>query len=540
MKKIKRSQSGLTKLILCAVLVLFVFFPFFVMVSNITADDIQRIFTSASFIPSLKTSVKSALITTCLSVSLGLALAFSIQRTNIRFKSALSILLILPMLIPSISHGMGLIVLFGTNGVIRNLFDLSGSIYGFPGMIVGSLLYSYPVAFLMLNDALKYEDYSPYEAAHVLGIPKRNCIVSITLPYLWRPLMSAFFTVFTMVITDYGIPLMIGGKNTTLAVMMYQEVLGQLDFGKGAVIGILLLVPAIVTFLFNFIFKSNAKMGYVTKEYVIKKNVLRDLGAYAVCAAALICIFSLFGAFSVVAFTEKYPFNMTPTFDNLLKMFTLRGDKYLLNSVIIAVCTALIGVAVAFVSAYMTSRLPSKSSRLLHLLSITTLTIPGIVLGLSYSMTFSGTFIYGTMAILILANLMHFFASPYQMMHNSLSKMNENLENVGLTLGISRLHIVLDVIIPQCKTTIIEMGSYFFVNSMITISAVSFLANVSTKPISLMIGQFEAQNNYECAAVISLIILVANVIVKAAVYCVSAASEKNKRGTAAKRSKKEI
>ena len=142
MKKIKRSQSGLTKLILCAVLVLFVFFPFFVMVSNITADDIQRIFTSASFIPSLKTSVKSALITTCLSVSLGLALAFSIQRTNIRFKSALSILLILPMLIPSISHGMGLIVLFGTNGVIRNLFDLSGSIYGFPGMIVGSLLYS--------------------------------------------------------------------------------------------------------------------------------------------------------------------------------------------------------------------------------------------------------------------------------------------------------------------------------------------------------------------------------------------------------------
>ena len=534
MKKIKHSQSGLTKLILCLVLVLFVFFPFFVMVSNITGDDIQRIFTSASFIPSLKTSLESALITTCLSVSLGLALAFSIQRTNIRFKSALSILLILPMLIPSISHGMGLIVLFGTNGVIRNLFDLSGSIYGFPGMIVGSLLYSYPVAFLMLNDALKYEDYSPYEAAHVLGIPKRNCIVSITLPYLWRPLMSAFFTVFTMVITDYGIPLMIGGKNTTLAVMMYQEVLGQLDFGKGAVIGILLLVPAIVSFLFNFIFKSNAKMGYVTKEYVIKKNVLRDIGAYAVCAVALICILSLFGAFSVVAFTEKYPFNMTPTFDNLQKMFTLRGDQYLLNSVIIAVCTALIGVAVAFVAAYMTSRLPSKSSRVLHLLSITTLTIPGIVLGLSYSMTFSSTFIYGTMAILILANLMHFFASPYQMMYNSLSKMNENLENVGLTLGISRLHVVLDVIIPQCKTTIIEMGSYFFVNSMITISAVSFLANVSTKPISLMIGQFEAQNNYECAAVISLIILVANVIVKAAVYCVSAASAKNKRGSATK------
>ncbi len=540
MKKIKRNQNGLTKMILCLVLILFVFLPFFIMVSNITADDIQRIFSSASFGPALKTSLQVALTTTCLSVSIGLVLAFCIQRTNIRFKNALSMLLIMPMLIPSISHGMGLIVLFGTNGIIKNLFDFSGSIYGFSGMIIGSLLYSYPVAFLMLNDTLKYEDYSPYEAAHVLGIPKRNRVLSITLPYLWRPLVSAFFTVFTMVVTDYGIPLMIGGKNTTLAVMMYQQVLGQMDFGKGAVIGVLLLIPAIVTFLFNFIFKNSSKMGYVTKEHVIKKNTFRDIGAYTVCGFALVCVLSLFGAFSVVAFTVKYPSNKTPTLDNLLTLFKLRGDQYLFNSVVIAVCTALIGVTVAFIAAYLTSRLPSKSSRLLHLLSITTLTIPGIVLGLSYSMTFSSTFIYGTMAILILANLMHFFASPYQLAYNSLSKMNENLENVGLTLGIKRVHIVLDVVIPQCKATIIEMASYYFVNSMITISAVSFLANYSTKPISLMIEQFQAQNNYERAAIISLIILVANIIVKTVVHCVSTASDRRNRSRKAKQVKKEI
>lgn len=496
------------------------------MVLNIEPDDIRRVFHSASFVPALKMSLLASFTTTCISVSIGLILAFAIQRTRIRMKGIFSVLLILPMLIPSISHGMGLVVLFGTNGVIRNWLDLQGTIYGFVGMVTGSVLYSYPVAFLMFNDVLKYEDSSPYEAAQVLGIPKKNHITAITLPYLRRPLISAVFTVFTMVVTDYGIPLMIGGKNTTLAVMMYQEVLGQLDFGKGSIIGILLLIPAVVTFAFNSLSKNNAKMGYVTKPFDIKKNALRDTAAYAACVVVLICIALLLGAFSIVAFTVKYPSNMTPTLANIGRMITLRGDEYLLNSFVIAVCVAIIGVVTAFITAYMTTRMPSKTSRVLHLFSITSLAIPGIVLGLSYSMTFSGSFIYGTMAILILANLMHFFASPYQLMYNSLSKMNENLENVGQTLGISRVRIVLDVIIPQCKSTIIEMISYFFVNSMMTISAVSFLANVSTKPISLMIGQFEAQNNYECAAVISLIILITNMLVKSIVYYANAISKK--------------
>ena len=88
------------------------------------------------------------------------------------------------------------------------------------------------------------------------------------------------------------------------------------------------------------------------------------------------------------------------------------------------------------------------------------------------------------------------------MMYNSLSKINENLEGVGHTLGISRGHMIIDVFIPQCKETMIEMFSYFFVNCMMTISAVSFLASTANKPVSLMINQFEAQMQLECAAVV--------------------------------------
>lgn len=520
--KFKRQLKGdAAKFLICVGFILFLFYPFAQMIAKITPDDFNNVVNSTTFVPAVLNTLKTAVTTTLISVPLGLLMAFAIQRTGIKFKTVWTVLLTLPMLIPSISHGMGLVVIFGTNGVLRNLLNINSTIYGFTGIIVGSVLYSYPVAFLMFNDVLKYQDSSPYEAAQVLGIPKFNMHMAITLPYLTKPLISAVFTVFSLVATDYGIPLMIGGKTTTLAVKMYQEVLGQLNFNKGGVIGLFLLIPAVLAFVVNTIIKSSGKLSFVTRPFDIKKRKIRDVVAYVFCGTVLLCVTLLFGAFATIAFSKRYPSNMTATFDHVRKMFALRGGTYLVNSLIIAVFVAAIGITVAFITAYMTSRMPSKMSSVLHLFSITSLAIPGMVLGLSYAMTFGGNFIYGTLAILILVNIMHFFASPYQMMYNSLSKMNENLESVGQTLGIGRVRMIFDVIIPQSRATMLEMFSYFFVNSMMTISAVSFLATVRTKPLSLMISQFEGQVLYECAAVVSLLILLSNVLVKILVYFIN-------------------
>jgi len=528
----RQLQSNSARLLICLGFILFLFYPFAHMVVNITPEDFNKVVNSVTFVPAILNTLKIAGTTTLISVPLGLLMAFAIQRTAIKMKTFWTVVLTLPMLIPSISHGMSLIVLFGTNGVLRNLFQIESTIYGFTGIIAGSVLYSYPVVFLMFNDVLKYQDSSPYEAAQVLGIPKFHTHMAITLPYLTKPLISAVFTVFSLVATDYGIPLMIGGKTTTLAVMMYQQVLGQLDFNKGGVIGLFLLIPAILAFVVNTVIKSGSKLSFVTTPFDIKKRKVRDGAAYAFRGMVSFCIVMLFGAFAAIAFSKRYPSNMALTFDHVKKMFALRGGTYLINSLIIAVFVAVIGIIVAFITAYMTARMPSKMSSVLHLFSITSLAIPGLVLGLSYAMTFGGSFIYGTLAILILANIMHFFASPYQMMYNSLSKMNENLESVGQTLGIGRVRMVLDVIIPQSRTTMLEMFSYFFVHSMMTISAVSFLSTVLTKPLSLLISQFEGQVLYECAAVVSLLIMLSNITVKILVYLINTYLVSGSRATA--------
>ncbi len=92
---------------------------------------------------------------------------------------------------------------------------------------------------------------------------------------------------------------------------------------------------------------------------------------------------------------------------------------------------------------------------------------------IAYMLFFKGSPLYGTIGILIMVNLAHFFASPYLMAYNALNKLNSSLEAVGQTLGIPHGHMALDVFLPQTTDTVVEMASYFFVNCMVTISAVT-------------------------------------------------------------------
>ena len=488
------------------------------MLSTMATVDVGAVLSTRKFSKALRQSLLVSITATGISVSLASLLSWAVARTNIKRKTVLNTLITVPMLIPSISHGMGLIIILGANGWLSRLIGLTSGIYGFWGIVIGSVMYSCPVAYLMLYDVLRYEDGTPYEAAEVMGLKTRDKFFSITLPYLRKPLISVVFATFTMIITDYGVPLMVGGKYMTLPVMMYQDVIGMLDFGKGSVIGMILLIPALIACVLDMANRDKGNTAFVGKPYGIRQNKRRDLIAKGIICLVVIAFFLPIGSFSILGFINKYPIDMRLSFSNASQAAHMGAWVYLRNSLIIAVVVSFLGTALALFNAYMTARNRTKLSYLLHLMSITSLAIPGIVLGLSYVMFFKGSIIYGTFAILFLVNSMHFFASPYLMAYNTFGKINENLEDVGSTMGLGRWTIIRDVLLPQTKSTVLEMMSYFFVNCMMTISAVSFLANVGDKPIALMIPQFEGQMQLECAAFVSLIILLVNIIMKFGVF----------------------
>ncbi|MDR0473949.1 MAG: ABC transporter permease subunit [Treponema sp.] len=517
-------MSGPVKIFIGIFLAFSLVFPLGNMLFNMAGTDIGAVFVSNQFREALRHSIVASGIVTLISIFFAWFFALAVVRSNMRFRNIFAVLGTVPMLIPSISHGMGLVILLGSNGILTRLFGLQGTIYGFWGIIAGSVLYAFPVAFLMLSDILVYEDDAPYEAAKVLGIPKANQFFSITFPYLRKPLISVIFAVFTLIFTDYGVPLTIGGRYTTLPVLMYQEVIGLLNFSRGSVIGSFLLIPALAAFLFDLFNKDKGNMNFTIQQRNIPNNRIRDWTAslYSMVVCSIIALPLVL--FAVLCFIKNYPTDMSFSVNNIFKTLNLGAGRYLINSVIIALAVSILGTALSYTIACFTARNPEQSpnasSRLLHLVSITSLAVPGLVLGISYALFFKGYFIYGTLAMLILVNIIHFMASPYLMAYNSLGKINPYLEDVGQTLGVRRLFIIRDVLIPQTKLTILEMLSFFFVNSMMTISAVSFLSTVRNKPVSLMINQFEANLFLEGAAFISILILLCNLAVKLIVYLV--------------------
>ncbi len=506
--------DGVTKLLFFSLFAALVLLPLFRMLTNLSRESFDKVFGSPVIGEILQNSLLSALAGTVISVLIAYLLALAMQRTAIRGKAFFSVILVLPMLIPSVSHGMGLILLFGNNGILTRLLGLSSGIYGFPGIVCGSVLYAFPVAFIMLSDILRYEDGAPYEAATVLGIPRARQFFRISLPFLARPLVSVFFAAFTMILTDYGVPLMVGGRYKTLAIVMYQEVIGQLHFGEGSVYGLILLLPAVLAFLVDLFNRGAGNSAFVTRPpEPSRRPAPRILASFFVIAVSLFTLLPVV-SFIILGFAENYPTDLS---------FSL------VNSLVITALTAALGTALGFFTSYLTARSRSPLSSLLHLVAITAMAVPGLVLGLSYVLLYKASAVYGTLVILIMVNTAHFIASPYLMMYNSFCKLNGNLEAVGETLGVGRVRMLFDVFLPQSAPTLLEMFSYFFVNSMMTISAVSFLANASTKPISLMINQFEAQMQLENAAVVSLLILLVNLALKGAVALLKPSFLKKRR-----------
>ena len=390
----KPSRSFYFQILLTVVLITFVVLPLFTMLARIDKATIKNVFSDSLFFKSLLNSFTTTITATIISVVLAYGLAWAISRTNIKFKGIFSVILILPMLIPSISHGMGLIILFGNNGLFTNLFNTSSHLYGFGGIVMGSILYSFPVAFLMFVDILKYEDYTPYEAAEVLGIPKHRQFSAITFPYLRKPLISIVFTVFTMIITDYGVPLAVGGMTKTLPVLLYEHAVGSLDYSTGALIGTFLLIPAIAAFLFDLFNKDKAKSSFITKEFQQKKDTKKDVLGYIITIFVSLFVLFVIISFCIQAFSTSYPTNMSPTLKHFKRTISKNTLSYIDNSVFMSLFTAFIGMVLSFTTAYFTARSKSKTSKVLHIISMLSLAIPGLVLGLAYIITFKTSFIY--------------------------------------------------------------------------------------------------------------------------------------------------
>ena len=187
------------------------------------------------------------------------------------------------------------------------------------------------------------------------------------------------------------------------------------------------------------------------------------------------------------------------------------------NSVIVALITALAGTLIAYGGALVTARstVSGKLKKVIDSIALVTNTIPGMVIGLAYLFVFTGTPLQNTFPIIIICNIVHYFSTPYLMMKNSLSKMNASWETTAMLMGDNWMKTIARVVTPNALSTLLEVFSYYFVNAMVTVSAVIFIAGARTMVITTKIQELQYFNEFNEIFVLSLLILFTNLIARA-------------------------
>ena len=133
----------------------------------------------------------------------------------------------------------------------------------------------------------------------------------------------------------------------------------------------------------------------------------------------------------------------------------------------------------------------------------------------AYMFLFPGTPLQNTLILMVLCNIVHYFSTPYLMMKNSLSKMNAGWETTAMLMGDSWLKTIVRVITPNALSSLLEVFSYYFINSMVTISALVFIAGARTMVLTTKIKQLQYINKFNEVFVLSLLILATNLAAKA-------------------------
>ncbi|MFL7892311.1 MAG: putative 2-aminoethylphosphonate ABC transporter permease subunit [Anaerolineales bacterium] len=481
--------------------------------------------TSASLSHSLYISAMSMIIT----VVLAFIYAYGLSRITIPGKKALRAIALMPIFMPSLVQALGLIYFFGNNGVFTRLTGINIHIYGPTGIILSEVYYSFPHAFIIIAAALALADARLYEAAESLRTRGSRMFSTITLPGARYGLLSACFVVFTLAITDFGAPKVIGGNYDVLATDIYNQVIGQQNFEMGATISTLLLVPALIAFVLDRLVqrKQVAMVSTGIKPMEAKAHQpLVQWGVFGFMSFMAVFIISIYAIVIVGAFTQYWPYDLSLTLKNFT--FYVAGTQHkggafvvLWNSVQMAFWTALLGTIIIFFSAYLIDKTRglTTSRSILYLLSITSLAIPGMVLGLAYIFTFNNpsnplNFLYGTMAILVISTIIHYYTVPFLTASTALKQIDPEFESISESLNAPFYKTFLRVIVPVSLPAIISIASYLFLNAMVTLSVVVFLFVPGNELASLSVMLLDDAGETAQAMAMSLLIIVTGLIAR--------------------------
>jgi iron(III) transport system permease protein len=484
-----------------------------------------RYFQTPALALSVHHSVLVSVLSTAITVPLAFVYAYGLTRSCMPYKPLFKTVALIPILVPSLLPGLALVYLFGNQGLLKGLL-FGHSIYGPIGIVMAEVFFTFPHALLIIVTALSLADARLYEAAVALRASPSRIFFTVTLPGVRYGLISATFVVFTMAMTDFGAPKVIGGQYNVLATDVYKQVIGQQNFEMGAVVSVLLLVPAAFAFVVDRLVQRRqvALLGMRAVPYEPKPSLALDGAMLAYCAAVGVFLVGIVAVSQFGALVKFWPYNLAPTLFHY--DFDRKGGggwQSYFNSIRLGLYTALAGTVVVFVGAYLVekSRGWAWGRAAFQFLAMMPMAVPGMVLGLAYIFFFNDprnplSGLYRTMAILVINTVIHFYTVAHLTALTALKQMDPEFETVSLSLKQPVYRTFWRVTVPVCLPAILDTGIYLFVNAMTTVSGVVFLYGPNTELASVAVLNMDDTGDIAAAAAMAMMIFYTNVGARAA------------------------
>ena len=329
--------------------------------NGMTMEFYHSVLTQKGFLKALGNSFLIAGVSALLTTGLAFFLAYTIHYTNInaKFKKGIEKAAVLPMFLPTLTYGFAIIYSFGKQGVLTKLFGRQlFDIYGFNGLLIGYIIYTLPVSFLLIHNTMGYIDKKFMIVSRIMGDNRVSTFMMTIFRPLAGTLMASFIQSFFLCFTDFGIPASVGGKFEVIASVLYSQMLGSVpDFHKGSVVAVMMLLPSIVSIaLLRYLEKYNVRYQKIS-VMELPKNRGRDWLCGIGSGLIILGVLSIFAVIFIVPFVQDWPYQTGFSMEHFRAVFQDAGLMGVYNnSLSVALLTAVFGTLAAYGSALITAQ----------------------------------------------------------------------------------------------------------------------------------------------------------------------------------------
>ena len=521
-------------LLILALFIIFVVYPLILVLyksvvnpsdSSFTFENFTRFFTRKYYTNTLMNSFSVTVVSTLISATLGLVIAYITRQYKIAGSKWLNICIVVSYLSPPFIGAYAWIQLLGRNGlftrIINGLFGIKfGGIYGFAGIVLVFSLQSFPLVYMYVSGALQNLDNSLNEAAESLGANNFQRVTGIILPLVLPTVLASSLLVFMRVFSDFGTPMLIGEGYRTFPVVLYNQFMGEVtndSYFAAALCVIIMAITLIFFFLQRWIASRHSYAMSALKPMLPRAQ---RLGPKILCHAFvyLVVLVALLPQITVIVTSflkESTPgiFTTELSFINYETIFS-KNPRVIPNTYLFGLAAIALVVVLGVLISYLAVRRKSVITSTVDTLTMLPYIIPGSVLGICFLYAFAKPplALTGTAIIIIVSLTVR--RMPYTIRSSTaiISQISPSIEEAAVSLGASEMRSFGEIMLPMMLPGVISGAIMSWVTVISELSSSIMLYRASTQTLTVAVYTEVIRDCFGNAAAYSTVLTVTSVL----------------------------